>query len=92
MRCAGRSRSLLQARADVDLLLPPKDLPRILLESDFLIICLPGTPETFGLVGEEQIRQMKRGSYIVNVGRGGIVDEAALISALRDGPPGGSGP
>ena len=36
-------------------------------------------------MGEEQIRQMKRGSYIVNVGRGGIVDEVALVSALRDG-------
>ena len=72
-------------QGDVDLLLPPRDLPRMLQESDFLIICLPGTQETFGLVGEAEIRQMKRGSYVLNAGRGGIVDEAALVSALRDG-------
>ena len=88
MRVLATRRSVTEpvtGQGDVDLLLPPKDLPRILRESDFLIICLPGTPETIGLLGEEQIRQMKRGSYIVNVGRGGIVDETALVSALRDG-------
>ena len=88
MRVLAMRRSIAEPVADqgdVDLLLPPSDLPRILRESDFLIICLPGTPETLGLVGEEQIRQMKRGSYILNVGRGGIVDEVALVSALRDG-------
>ncbi len=88
MRVLAMRRSVAEPVADqgdVDLLLPPSDLPRMLRESDFLIICLPGTPETLGLVGEEQIRQMKRGSYILNVGRGGIVDEVALVSALRDG-------
>ena len=88
MRVLAMRRSITEpvaGQGDVDLLLPPRDLPRMLRESDFLIICLPGTPETFGLLGEEQIRQMKRGSYIVNVGRGGIVDETALVSALRDG-------
>ena len=88
MRVLAMRRSITEpvaGQGDVDLLLPPRDLPRMLRESDFLIICLPGTPETFGLLGEEQIRQMKRGSYIVNVGRGGIVDEVALVSALRDG-------
>ena len=88
MRVLAMRRSVAEAvagRGDVDLLLPPRDLPRMLRESDFLIICLPGTPETLGLLGEEQIRQMKRGSYILNVGRGGIVDETALVNALRDG-------
>ena len=88
MRVLATRRSVTEpvtGQGDVDLLLPPKDLLRILRESDFLIICLPGTPETFGLLGEAEIRQMKRGSYIVNVGRGGIVDETALVSALRDG-------
>ena len=88
MRVLATRRSVTEpvtGQGDVDLLLPPKDLPRILRESDFLIICLPGTPETLGLLGEAEIRQMKRGSYIVNVGRGGIVDETALVSALRDG-------
>ena len=88
MRVLAMRRSITEPVAGeggVDLLLPPRDLTHMLRESDFLIICLPGTHETIGLVGEEQIRQMKRGSYIVNVGRGGIVDEVALVSALRDG-------
>ena len=88
MRVLAMRRSVAEpvaGQGDVDLLLPPSDLPRMLRESDFLIICLPGTPETIGLLGEEQIRQMKLGSYILNVGRGGIVDEVALVSALRDG-------
>ena len=88
MRVLAMRRSVTEpttSQGDVDLLLPPGDLPRMLRESDFLIICLPGTPETFGLLGEAEIRQMKRGSFVLNVGRGGIVDETALISALRDG-------
>ena len=88
MRVLAMRRSVTAPTAghgDVDLLLPPGDLPRILRESDFLVICLPGTQETFGLVGEAEIRQMKRGSYVLNVGRGGIVDEAVLVAALRDG-------
>ncbi len=88
MRVLAMRRSVTEPDAgqgDVDLLLPPGDLSRILQESDFLIICLPGTQETFGLVGEAEIRQMKRGSYVLNVGRGGIVDEDALVRALRDG-------
>ena len=75
----------VEGQGDVDLVLPPRDLPRMLQESDFLIICLPGTQETFGLVGEQEIRRMKRGSYILNAGRGGIIDEEALVQALRDG-------
>ena len=88
MRVLAMRRSVTEPVAgegDVDLLLPPRDLPRILLESDFLVICLPGTHETFGLVGEAEIRHMKRGSYVLNAGRGGIVDEGALVTALRDG-------
>ncbi len=88
MRVLAMRRSITEpvaGQGDVHLLLPPRDLPRMLQESDFLIICLPGTPETFGLVGEAEIRQMKRGSYVLNAGRGGIVDEDALVKALQDG-------
>ena len=95
MRVLAMRRSVAEpvaGQGDVDLLLPPRDLTRMLRESDFLIICLPGTPETFGLLGEEQIRQMKRGSYIVNVGRGGIVDEVCPHQRTARRPPGGRGP
>ena len=88
MRVLGMRRSVtepLEGQVPTDLLLPPRDLPLMLQQSDFLIICLPGTRETLGLLGESELQQMKQGSYLINVGRGGIVDEEALVRALRAG-------
>jgi phosphoglycerate dehydrogenase-like enzyme len=88
MRVLGMRRSVtepLEGQDPTDLLLPPQDLPLMLEQSDFLIICLPGTRETLGLLGERELQQMKQGSYLINVGRGGIVDEEALVRALRTG-------
>ena len=61
------------------------DLDRLMQESDFLIVTIPLTPDTRGLVGEHEIRQMKPGSYIVNVARAAIVQEKPLYEALKDG-------
>ena len=60
-------------------------------ESDVLAIAAPITPQTRGMVGPEQIRLMKPGSFVVAVSRGGIVDEPALIDALRSGHLAGAG-
>ncbi|HEX5417192.1 MAG TPA: D-2-hydroxyacid dehydrogenase, partial [Chloroflexota bacterium] len=60
-------------------------------ESDVLAIAAPITPETRGMIGEEQIRLLKPGSFLVAVSRGGIVDEPALVRALRDGHLAGAG-
>ena len=54
-------------------------------QSDVLSIHVPLREETTGLVGEHQIRAMKRGSIIVNTARGKVLDEAAVIRALEDG-------
>ncbi|MDQ3069414.1 MAG: D-2-hydroxyacid dehydrogenase, partial [Acidobacteriota bacterium] len=54
------------------------------------IITAPHTPETDHLFDREMLARMKRGSLLVNVGRGRIVDEAALAEALRTGAPGGA--
>lgn len=62
-----------------------EELEHHLGDADFLVIALPLTPETKGLVGERILSRMKRGSYLVNVGRGGVVDEKALKKALEDG-------
>lgn len=61
------------------------DLDRLMRESDFLIVTIPLTPDTVGLVGEHEIRQMKKGSYIVNVARAAIIQEKPLYDALVDG-------
>jgi len=69
---------------NVDLLLPPNGLPRLLEESDYVAICLPLTKETRGLFGEKELRMMKPNAYIINIGRGPIIDEEALIRILEE--------
>ena len=67
------------------------DLDDLLSRADFLTLHIPLTPQTYHLIGEEQIRRMKRGSYIINAARGPVVDEKALICALQDGHLAGAG-
>lgn len=52
---------------------------------DVLVMVLPHTPDTEHLVGTEQLGLMKRGGFVVNVGRGAVLDEAALVQAIRQG-------
>ncbi len=60
-------------------------LEALLVQSDFVSIHLPRTPETEGLLGAKELRMMKPGARIVNTARGGIVDEEALAKVLEDG-------
>ncbi len=88
MRVIGTRRSIKSSEKDygpLDELFPPDQLPTVLEQSDFLIICLPGTEETSHLLGENEFNQMKKGSYVINVGRGGIIDEKALLAAIDAG-------
>jgi D-3-phosphoglycerate dehydrogenase len=59
-------------------------LEALLVQSDFVTIHLPRTPETEGLIGERELSLLKEGARIVNTARGGIVDEDALVKALKD--------
>ena len=52
---------------------------------DYLLVAAPLTGETRGLVGAEELKRMKPSAVVMNVGRGPVIDEAALIAALRDG-------
>lgn len=61
------------------------DLDDLLHQADFITIHLPKTSETKGMIGPAQFAKMKPGVRIVNAARGGIVDEAALVQAHRDG-------
>jgi len=60
------------------------DLHGILPEADFVVLVLPSTPETRGLFGAQALARMKRTARLINVGRGAVVDEAALLDALRE--------
>jgi len=63
---------------------PPGALGRLLPRANVLFICLPHTPETDALIGREELALLPPGAVLVNVGRGAVVDEAALYHALRD--------
>ncbi len=75
----------------VDRLLPAAQLPSLLKESDFVAICTPHTQETHHLIGERELGTMKPTAYIINIARGGIIDEAALIKALDEKRIAGAG-
>ena len=60
-------------------------LDRLLEESDFLVVTVPLTPETRGMIGEREFRLMKPTSYLVNVARAAIVQEEPLYRALEEG-------
>jgi phosphoglycerate dehydrogenase-like enzyme len=63
---------------------PPSALHDVLARADFVVVCLPLTPETEGIVGEVALRRMKRTAYLVAVGRGRVIDEDALLRCLRE--------
>jgi D-2-hydroxyacid dehydrogenase (NADP+) len=71
--------------AAVDEMLPPSELKYLLGESDYVVVALPLTPESRGLIGEAELRAMKPNAVIVNIGRGAIIDEQALVRALKEG-------
>ncbi len=66
-------------------------LDELLAESDFISVHLPRNAETAGLIGDRELHLVKPGVRIVNAARGGIVDEAALATALREGRVAGAG-
>ena len=66
-------------------------LDELMRESDFITVHLPKTPETAGLIGEEQLKLAKPTMYLINAARGGIVDEDALFRAISDGRVAGAG-
>jgi phosphoglycerate dehydrogenase-like enzyme len=61
------------------------DINDLMAASDYVMVAAPLTPETRGMVGEAQIASMKPNGVIINVGRGAIIDETALIRALENG-------
>jgi phosphoglycerate dehydrogenase-like enzyme len=70
---------------DVDELMGPEGLETLLRESDVLVLAAPGTPETVGLLDANALAAMKKGALLCNVGRGSLLDEAALVDSLAAG-------
>src|SRR4030065_2367823 len=68
----------------VDVVYPADQLRRLLPESDFVVLALPLTRETKTMFGEAELRAMKPGAYLINIARGEIMDEGALLRALEE--------
>ena len=86
MRVVGVKRAVREEDAawnSFDELHETQNLPDILAEADFVALTLPGTPQTEGLFDERTMAAIKPGAYFANVGRGRVVEEAALVEALR---------
>jgi phosphoglycerate dehydrogenase-like enzyme len=69
----------------------PEDLPELLGRSDYVILGLPVSTETKHLMNQETFSHMKRGSFVINLSRGGLIDRAALHEALATGRISGAG-
>ena len=68
----------------------PEMLPELLGESDLIVLAAPLTPETENMINADTLAMVKPGSWLINVARGRLIDERALLRALRDGPLGGA--
>jgi len=64
---------------------PPQAVKRMLAECDFVVVCSPLTDETHGWIGAEVSAACRRGAYLIDVSRGGIVVSEAVVAALREG-------
>jgi phosphoglycerate dehydrogenase-like enzyme len=82
-RCDLVDRTLSSERGDT--------LDELLCESDVVVLCVRLTDETHHLIGERELRMMKSAAYLINVARGAIVDEGALVAALHDRVIAGAG-
>jgi D-2-hydroxyacid dehydrogenase (NADP+) len=81
MRRSGGPESVIP---EVDRVYLREQLPELLSASDFVILALPLTEETRNMIGEKELHWMKPGAYLINVARGAIVDEVALVRALDE--------
>jgi phosphoglycerate dehydrogenase-like enzyme len=80
-----------RAAPGFDCMVARGDLMKVAGELDYLVVLAPLTPETRNIVGAKLFAAMKPTAYLVNVARGGVVDEPALIKALEAGQIAGAG-
>ena len=88
MRVVGVKRTVAgvdPASLHLDELFGPKELHRALVQAQNLVLIAPGTSETAGMIGARELALLPKGAVFINIGRGALVDEPALIETLRSG-------
>lgn len=83
MRVIGTKRRV-EPVENVDYVFPPSELVKYLPEADYVVVAAPLTPETKYMLGEEEFRAMNENTYFINIGRGAVAQEPALIKALEE--------
>jgi phosphoglycerate dehydrogenase-like enzyme len=91
MRVLGVRRNPSISMSQVESMFGPDQLVDVLPQADFVVLTIPLTTETKGMIGETELRAMKDTAYIINIGRGGTIQETALYQALKDGWIAGAG-
>lgn len=91
MKVIYHNRRRIPQLEEADLSASYRDLDALLAESDFVVLCVPLTAETRGLISTERLGRMKRTAVLVNISRGEVVDEEALAAALAEGRIFGAG-
>ena len=90
MRVIGARRDVSKAVEGVAELYPPSELAALLRQAHFLALACPHTAETDGLIGAAELALLPRGAVLINVARGAVVEQGAVIAALRSGQLGGA--
>jgi phosphoglycerate dehydrogenase-like enzyme len=90
MKVLGMTRTP-RAHPDIDRSFGQAELLDALPEADFVVLCLPNTPQTRHIIDGAALNVMKPTAYLVNVSRGALIDEEALIAAMRAGRIAGAG-
>ena len=85
MRVVATKRTAAPKPDYVDVLGTPDFLPRLLTESDFVVLLLASVPSTFNIIGENELRMMKRSAYLINLTGGRAIEETLLVRALKEG-------
>jgi phosphoglycerate dehydrogenase-like enzyme len=91
MRVLAMRRNPERSSPYVDRMYGTEGLMELLSQSDWVLISAPMTPETKGMIGEKELRGMKKSAHVINIARGSIIQEKALIKALQEGWIAGAG-
>ena len=84
MRVLATKRTVAAKPAYVDQLAAPDFLPQLLAQSDFVVLLLASVPSTFNIIGENELRMMKKTAYLINLTGGKAVEESLLVRALKE--------
>jgi phosphoglycerate dehydrogenase-like enzyme len=90
LRILGVRRTPTEIPADVDAVYGPDQLPEVLRQSRYLVLSVPHTADTVGWIGAPELACLPQGAVLINIARGSVLDEVALIESLRAGQLGGA--